>query len=518
MRMTCHRARIPIPALCALLSGARALSLPRACEAALPVAAAVYAAVFLACVAVRLTFGFELSWMESGMQAMVDRLAAGRSMYAEPSPAYVPFIYPPMYYVAAGAVGRALPALHGAVAMRLVSTLSTVATAAALLLFLRRRDQRLSPRLRLVLAGLVFAFYGRFHFWHDTSRVDSLFVLLLFGALALLIEGRGARSAVTAGLLAALATLTKQPAIPLVGACAVVVAVVTGDRRRLLLTGAVWGAALVALTAALGELRNAWFYYYLIELPAAHRWIAPHFGWGLMFVATTMPSFAFSSWRLLRRASPVATDSDRGAADEARAVADRAWAATFAASTAILLVLQMKDGANVNFFLPLVPTGIMVAGAAARRFGSRSYPLLFAQLAVLIYNPLAAIPTSSDWQAGFELREAVRGVAGDVFVPQLAGILAGSGKAPVAHRAAVCDLADARPDFISAIDAEIRAGRYAAAVFYADYGDFPLSCQLPSLARDFHPQQAAPAGGRLFAAGPHARHGRIYRFRVRGIE
>ena len=59
--MTSHRARVLTPALAALVSGARALSLARACEAALPVAAALYAAVFLACVAVRLTFGFELS-------------------------------------------------------------------------------------------------------------------------------------------------------------------------------------------------------------------------------------------------------------------------------------------------------------------------------------------------------------------------------------------------------------------------------------------------------------------------
>ena len=66
--MTCHRSRVLTPAVVALLSGARALSFVRACEAALPVAAALYAAVFLACVAARLTFGFELSWMESGMR------------------------------------------------------------------------------------------------------------------------------------------------------------------------------------------------------------------------------------------------------------------------------------------------------------------------------------------------------------------------------------------------------------------------------------------------------------------
>jgi hypothetical protein len=76
-------------------------SFHRSIPSALVIVAAVYTVVFLACATARLTFGFELAWLESGMQAMTDRLGAHQSIYAEPSPAYVPFIYPPLYYVVA---------------------------------------------------------------------------------------------------------------------------------------------------------------------------------------------------------------------------------------------------------------------------------------------------------------------------------------------------------------------------------------------------------------------------------
>ena len=116
---------------------------------AVTVLAALYAASFLVCVAIRLTFGFELSWMESGMQAMTARLDAHQSMYAAPSPSYVPFIYPPLYYIVAHALGRAAPALAGPMAMRLLSSLSVVATLLVLWNVLGRRAASLRMRLLL---------------------------------------------------------------------------------------------------------------------------------------------------------------------------------------------------------------------------------------------------------------------------------------------------------------------------------------------------------------------------------
>ena len=125
----------------------------------------------LICVAARLTFGFELSWMESGMQAMTDRLAAHQPIYAAPSPSYVPFIYPPLYYVVAHAVDRfAFGAADGSLAaMRLVSAIATLGTAVSVYAGLERR-RALPARLRLALAALPLAFYGRFELAHQPRR------------------------------------------------------------------------------------------------------------------------------------------------------------------------------------------------------------------------------------------------------------------------------------------------------------------------------------------------------------
>src|SRR3954466_7288913 len=64
-------------------------TLRRGVPAALLIVAGLYALVFLACAAIRVTFGFELGWMESGVLAMTDRLEAHQSIYVAPSPAYV---------------------------------------------------------------------------------------------------------------------------------------------------------------------------------------------------------------------------------------------------------------------------------------------------------------------------------------------------------------------------------------------------------------------------------------------
>src|SRR5450631_2699617 len=181
---------------------------------AVSVAAAVWFTItFVVCVAARAIFPFDLAWMESGMEAMVARLRGGESMYIEPSLTYVPFLYPPLYFVVVHAVERAVPGLLGLPALRSVSAAATVAAAPLKKRLLRGR---VAAGMSWALAALVLASYGRFGFWHDMARVDSLFVLLLVAALAAFVEGSGRGSAVAAGVLGGLAILTKQPAIPII--------------------------------------------------------------------------------------------------------------------------------------------------------------------------------------------------------------------------------------------------------------------------------------------------------------
>jgi hypothetical protein len=215
----------------------------------------LYGLMFVVCVSLRLPFGFEISWMESGLLAMTQRVAAGLSIYPEPSTSYVPFIYPPLHFVAAERLGAVFPGLSGFVAMRLVSVASCLATAALLGGMIARAGQSL--RWVVVWVGLFLAFYGRFHHWHDSSRVDSLLVLLLFASLACLIEGRGSRSALTAGGLAGLAFLAKQPALPLFVGVALALGLGWKEWRRVALSAGAAALTTVAALAMLGELGTA---------------------------------------------------------------------------------------------------------------------------------------------------------------------------------------------------------------------------------------------------------------------
>ena len=435
------------------------------------VVALLYGLMFVICVSLRLPFGFEISWMESGLLAMTQRVAAGQSIYAEPSTAYVPFIYPPLHFVAAERLGAVFPGLGGFAAMRLVSVASCLATAGVLGGLIVRAG--LSLRWVAVWVGLFSAFYGRFHHWHDSSRVDSLLVLLVFASLACLIEGRGSRSALAAGGLAGLAFLTKQPALPLFVGVALALGLGWKEWRRLALSAGAAALTTVALLAMLGELGNRWFYYYMVTVPATHPLLAGNFVGGLVFLLATLPLFLL--WAVLAFRARARQQGTGPAQTDAAADCGLRWAMAFAVAVVILTGLHAKTGAAVNFFLPLVPLGIMVL---VRHPGPRRLrePLLLVQFLILAYNPAIAVPRADDWRAGYELLARLRDIPGDVLLPQFPGYLSMTGKAPVAHGVALCDVATLRPDLNAALEAQLRAGRYAAAADWVDQRH-PANCR-----------------------------------------
>jgi hypothetical protein len=454
----------------------------------LPLMAGLYTLAFVVCVTLRLPFQFETAWMESGLLAMTERVAAGRSIYAEPTTAYIPFIYPPLHFVLSAKLAAAVPALAGFVAMRVVSLASTLGTALLLGGLLARAGE--PPRRMAVWLGLFLAFYGRFQGWHDSSRVDSLFALLIFAALAALIEGRGPRSGVVAGGLAGLAFLAKQPALPVFGAVALALAI--WDRRwwRLGLATGAGVVTVVAGLAALGELGNRWFYYYVLEVPATHPLLAENFTSGLTFMVTVLPLFVL--WVFLAARTDIKNPTF---ADRYEGMPARGWTLAFAVAAVVLLVLASKAGAARNFFLPLVPIGIVVVARNLTGLGLRD-PLVLAQFLILIYNPAQVVPVAADWRAGYQFLADLRGIPGDVLLPQFPGYLEMTGKAPVAHGVALCDISALRPDLLAAMNAQLQRGRYAAAVDWID-PRHPGNCRA-RFSEDPRGRSPIPVGGDFF--------------------
>ena len=137
--------------------------------------------------------------------------------------------------------------------------------------------------------------------------------------------------------------------------------------------------------------------------------------------------------------------------------------------------------------------------------------LLLAQFLVVLYNPLTAIPTARDWQAGFQLTGTLRAVPGDVFLPQFPSYLALAGKAPVAHGVAVCDLADLRPDLMRAIDDQLQAGRFAAAVSWREHGRHE-TCHVDIVEPWFRSAGAVPEGTSFFSHDHGRWMGSVFRY------
>jgi hypothetical protein len=230
------------------------------------VAGVIAVGFFASSVAQRLPCPHELEWMEGALADHAWRVAEGLPLYAAPTPEHVPFLYAPLLFWL-GALGIHC-GLDGIVALRLVATACTVATAMLIGHWVRVASGRLVPGL--VAAGLFVAGYGWLAYWYDLARNDSLFVFACLATAYTLQHGPRWRW-LLAALLATVALLAKQSALmwlPAVGVGALCL-----DWRLGLRFGA---ACVVLMGIAIGALHlgsDGWSTFYLFTMPGHHGWV-----------------------------------------------------------------------------------------------------------------------------------------------------------------------------------------------------------------------------------------------------
>lgn len=177
-------------------------------------------------IATRLHYPMDLEWMEGGLLIHAQRLLAGQPIYTEPGSGFMPYVYPPLYFVLI-ALGGALFGLDYAVG-RWISTLAIAATATLLARAVFQRFRQLPvPLLWSGLAlGMMAAGYPVTTGWYDIIRSDSLALAWCVAAAAVVADIPPAEPALTAlprwklSLLSALmacALFTKQTAVFFVG-------------------------------------------------------------------------------------------------------------------------------------------------------------------------------------------------------------------------------------------------------------------------------------------------------------
>jgi hypothetical protein len=219
---------------------------------------------FAAAVVQRFRFPIELEWMCGAVLDHVERVQRGEQLYVAPSAAFIPFIYPPLYYWVSAALAKGMSIIA---ACRVVSLTCTLAT--ALLLYPISRRLLATEFWSLVAVAMFFAAYSLTGFWYDIERCDSLVTFLLVSSTLIPLIERRVVGAALGGAVVGLAFFAKQPAL----------FVLAGGTFSFLILRQWWrgaaygGVGLLAITAgtmALDRSSGGWFSRYIFEIPSHH--------------------------------------------------------------------------------------------------------------------------------------------------------------------------------------------------------------------------------------------------------
>ncbi len=355
--------------------------------------------VYVALAMMRCVHPFELEWQEGGVLQEVERLLAGRKLYAEPSLEYMAFPYTPLF-VYLGALSTKLFG-PGFLALRLVSLLSS---AACLALLYRSGARHGGSRYAGVFAlGLYAASYRFCGAWFDVARVDSLFLALVLGALEVLELVPGRTGAWIGGLVFFAAFLAKQTA--LVPAACVWLALMGRERRAGMIFALALGLPLAASTLYGDALSDGWYRWYVFDLLRGHAWDAQHSsGFWLKDMVVFAPAAGLALLAFLR------------APRVARSAEPRAPILPFALAGLVLAawISRAHVGGYDNTLMPACAAAALLFGPALARSLVTGGPLMagaallaLGQFWLLRYDPRAQLPSADDSAAG----EALVGAA-----------------------------------------------------------------------------------------------------------
>ena len=428
-------------------------------------AAAAFALTFVVVATLRLSYPYDLEWMEGGVVDTVARVLAGAPIYVEPTVDFVPYIYTPLYYYVAAAVSKVLGA--GYTAPRLVS-FAAILICAAILFSWGRREAK-SRVAGAMAAGLFLATYRVSGYFFDLARVDSLAVcFLLGGAYVARFSARPAAGALAA-LLLVLAVFTKQQM--LIPSIAVLTSLVWRCRLAASLALGTWGIAMVVAGLGLNAASDGWFRTYALDSPLTHP-IVPYMWWRFwaVDVLARLPVMFVAFIVLLRQRKTLWPA-------ETRHVGFPFLVVVFIGVLLSSWAARVHQGGWHNVNMPMhamlcLACGIATAGVERLRLPSPTpsqrssasesttaspsalkrlerlilvSPLLVwgawcLQFAHLGYLPWKQVPTRETRTAVSELLDIVRAQAGDVWVISHGFVSPRAGKPTYAHAMAVDDI------------------------------------------------------------------------------
>jgi hypothetical protein len=449
----------------------------RTAEYVLWAIALAYLVVYLVIALTRMSYPFELEWMEGAVVDHVRWILAGRQPYVEPSIEFVPFPYNPLYYYVCAAFSKFLGV--GFFPLRLVSFLSSIGTILAIYWFVKNGTG--SATGGVLAVGLFAAAFRAGGAWYDVARMDSLFIFLLLAGVYLLLHRNSVGGHVVAGVLVSLSFLTKQTALAVAVPLAICCVICLPRRLK-----AVFPVTFFTVAAAGALVLNAasggWYRYYAFGSAGYHEYGGRYYWkfWTHDLLGCVPVALAFSLLYLV------------GVTRGSRSANAKLYWVFFVSMVGTAWVSRLHMGGYDNVLIPayvaiavgfglgagvLFPANGRGSGTVTvDSLGGRSgklhglvVVLCAAQLVFLSYDPREQIPTEADREAGRQLVRILEAIDGEILMPHHGYLPALAGKRTSFHEIALWDVLRAGDPtvanrFLTELSDALRDGRYRAIV------------------------------------------------------
>jgi hypothetical protein len=461
-------------------------------------------------IARRITYPYDLEWMEGGMLCHALRVVAGEPIYAEPSARFVSFAYTPLYPIV---LGRLAPVVGvGYLPARAVSVAAFAGALIVAYAFVRRAGgSRVVAFATTALPAAAFAPTGA---WYDLARIDSLFLGLTAAAVAVGWWKRNGRAGpVAAGVLMGAAFFTKQTALPFAGALGL--ALILARPRAAALyaaTTAVLGGALLGWAHFAS---GGWFWTYAFGLHRHHPFDA-------------VDAMLVTPARLLLLLAPGLVLL--GLAGRRTRAPDLLYAAGMALTG--LVASSLGAGTEWSYHNALIPgvyfvaLAVGTAAAVVETQGPLAAPLLLAAAVAcapggllalaaraapraglalpLGYDLRAFMPSAADRARGDALIARLAASPGDVFVPDHSFYAHLAGKPTFLHAMNLADLQGAGLRVPRDLVEQMRQKRFAVVVVDREEGHEEEEAigLVPGLTRNYRlAEHLVPEGPRVYSGG-----------------